>query len=296
MPLSSASVGTEVTSGPILVSPRVLLAYAAALDMNEPRYMDDARPGGIEGPPFLCTRFEWSLQRILRVHPSLKIAEAEARRGVHFLQDARFLAPLRAGMTVEARGIIREVRAVRAGALIRYRFTIRDLGSGDLLVDTSSISIYRDVAVDGEPRSLDAYSGRPDRPEPMDLSLAPSVRVSVPRTFAHIYTECADIWNPIHTERAVALAAGLPDIILHGTAVWALAGREVLAAYGENGAFRLARLAGRFTGNVFLPDAIEIRHHLVDGSPMTILFDVRRGDGTVVLAEGRAELVACLQR
>ena len=27
-----------------------------------------------------------------------------------------------------------------------------------------------------------------------------------------MYTECARIWNPIHTDRAVALAAGLPDI------------------------------------------------------------------------------------
>src|SRR4029077_6419959 len=50
-----------------------------------------------------------------------------------------------------------------------------------------------------------------------------STEVAISPTLAHVYTECARIWNPIHTDRAVARAAGLPDIILHGTATLALA-------------------------------------------------------------------------
>ena len=210
---------------------------------------------------------------------------------MHVLQDARFFHPIRPGVTVEARGVIREVRPVRSGALIRYGFTVRDLDSGVDLVDTRSISIYRDVAVNGAPRSLDEGAPRADATEPIDLVTAASVRVSVPRSFAHIYTECADIWNPIHTERAVALVAGFPDIILHGTAIWAIAGREVLKAHAEGGTLRLGRLAGRFSDNVIMPDTLTVRHRVIRGTPRNICFDVLRGDGTVVLADGHAEFI-----
>ena len=55
-----------------------------------------------------------------------------------------------------------------------------------------------------------------------------STEVPISSTLAHVYTECARIWNPIHTDRAVARAAGLPDIILHGTATLALAISQTL--------------------------------------------------------------------
>src|SRR5215831_17990681 len=55
-----------------------------------------------------------------------------------------------------------------------------------------------------------------------------SAELPVAPTLAHVYSECARIWNAIHTDRAAALAAGLPDIILHGTATLALAVSAVL--------------------------------------------------------------------
>ena len=86
------------------------------------------------------------------------------------------------------------------------------------------------------------------------------ISLSIPREMPHVYTECASIWNPIHTERTVALAAGLPDIILHGTATWALAGREVLRLYAGGDPRRLRRLHGRFRGMVFPGTEIRIEH------------------------------------
>src|SRR5262245_63914545 len=46
--------------------------------------------------------------------------------------------------------------------------------------------------------------------------------VEVPYHLGHVYTECARIWNPIHTDLAVVRAAGLSGPILHGTATLAL--------------------------------------------------------------------------
>ena len=89
---------------------------------------------------------------------------------------------------------------------------------------------------------------------------AGAVTIPIAREMPHVYTECASIWNPIHTERAVALAAGLPDIILHGTATWALAGREVLRVYGGGDPRRLRRLHGRFRAMVLPGTEISVEH------------------------------------
>ncbi len=76
---------------------------------------------------------------------------------------------------------------------------------------------------------------------------------------AHVYTECARIFNPIHTDVAVAEAAGLPGPILHGTATLAMAVSAVVdrAAGGDPSAVQ--RLGCRFGAMVPMPDRIGVR-------------------------------------
>jgi len=288
MPLLSSSVGTCEKSSPIIVPTRWLLAYAAALGVSEELYADDARSEGIEALPFLCTRFEWIVQQKLRVHPALGLDAEEARRGVHFLQDSRFLAPIRPGMMVAIQGEIREVREVRAGALIRYAYILRDLEKGTDLVQTRSMSIYRDVSVKGEARTASDSIATKNRTERIDLANGTIVSIEVSRAFPQIYTECADIWNPIHTERRFALGAGLEDIILHGTATWALAGRELLSAYAADHGSRLSRLTAKFTGNVVPPSILKLRHAELPQQPGVVNFDVLGGNCESVLSDGVA--------
>ena len=111
-------------------------------------------------------------------------------------------------------------------------------------------------------------------------------RSSIPREMPHVYTECASIWNPIHTERAVALAAGLPDIILHGTATWALAGREVLRLYADGDPRRLRRLHGRFRAMVLPGTEIKIEQRR--GRDGAVHFVVRNHRGEPAIDQGFA--------
>jgi hypothetical protein len=101
---------------------------------------------------------------------------------------------------------------------------------------TRSSSLYRDVALEG-----DCPPGGDRAILPEDFTPQATVEIPLSGGLPHLYSECADIWNPIHTERRVAHAAGLPDIIVHGTALWALVG--TLAGGEER---RLARLACAF--------------------------------------------------
>jgi acyl dehydratase len=102
----------------------------------------------------------------------------------------------------------------------------------------------------------------------------------VPATLALVYTECARIWNPIHTDVAVARGAGLPAIILHGTATLALAvSRVVRRSLGGDGR-RVRGVSARFTGFVRLPSIVTVRGR------GALAFDVTGADGTSVLSEG----------
>jgi acyl dehydratase len=112
--------------------------------------------------------------------------------------------------------------------------------------------------------------------------------VAVPAGLAHVYTECAHIWNPIHTDAAVARAAGLPGIILHGTATLALAVSRVLGHLAAD-PHAVRRLSARFTGMVPLPSHLTVRvSEAAEGKAYN--FDARGEDSALVLSAGALHL------
>ncbi|MDX1375212.1 MAG: MaoC/PaaZ C-terminal domain-containing protein, partial [Burkholderiales bacterium] len=63
---------------------------------------------------------------------------------------------------------------------------------------------------------------------------------------------------PIHTDLAAAQTAGLPGLILHGTATLALSLSRALAAGGADAA-RVRRVRCRFSGMVPMPSGLSVR-------------------------------------
>ena len=119
----------------------------------------------------------------------------------------------------------------------------------------------------------------------VDFSLE-EIKVTVDLNAARVYTECARIWNPIHTDVAVARGAGLADPILHGTATLALAVSRVVARDLEGDPGRVRGVAVRFTGMVTLPSRLVVRGRALETGG--IAFDAVGADGdSVVLAHGR---------
>src|SRR5208337_536308 len=118
-------------------------------------------------------------------------------------------------------------------------------------------SIYRGVDIVGDDRPLMSS----DLPRPSALPKHPcaEAKVHVPGGLAHTYTECAQIWNPIHTDIKVARDAGLPELILHGTATLALAVSQLVHSEAGGDPSRVARIAGRFSGMVLMPSDIIVR-------------------------------------
>ncbi len=119
-----------------------------------------------------------------------------------------------------------------------------------------------------------------------------STKVSINAGLAHVYTECARIWNPIHTDRAVAIGAGLPDIILHGTATLALAVSQVLRREPAEAARRVRRIGCRFTGMVRLPSAITVQGlgETTGRASRVIAFQVLTENGRPAVSKGFIEI------
>ncbi|HEY1709557.1 MAG TPA: MaoC/PaaZ C-terminal domain-containing protein [Rhizomicrobium sp.] len=262
MPLRSAIVGEDLPSLSIAVTPRMALAYAAVL--GDETLLDDTAPD-FAASPFFCVSLEWQLVIAAR-NAMLGVSPAEALRAVHAGQSTRFLKPLRPGQTVRVSGRIAEVRRTRAGALSVTELTVTG-EDGEVVSSTLSTGIFRGVEVDGDDRRVEG-AVPPASGAPVMSDMQQTV-ITLDRGFPHRYTECANIWNPIHTERAVALQAGLPDIIVHGTALWALAGKTLVARFAPGAPGRLKSLSGRFAAMV-LP-----------GTNITVQYGAGAGQGEV---------------
>jgi acyl dehydratase len=143
----------------------------------------------------------------------------------------------------------------RAGAYVLTRYETRD-ARGERVSTTDYGSVYLGVACEPEGSPPSRPSGRAQG----EGAFVPqwTDEVSIAATLAHVYSECARIWNPIHTDPAVARRAGLPAIILHGTATLALSVSAALRHAARGPATPVRRLGGRFTGMVPMPSRLHV--------------------------------------
>lgn len=284
MPIRIDAVG-ETRATETEITARDALAYAAVLGFDSEACLDDARPGGLVVVPMLCTRLEWILVGDDQRASSLGLTPQERRRGVHAFQDSRFFHPLRVGMQVRSISRNEYMRQTAAGTLVLTSFEHREVQTGDLLIKSWSGTMLRGIGLG----QASAGTLPVDFVEPGPaIDPTRSSEVFLPWTLPHIYSECADIWNPIHTERAVALAAGLPDIIVHGTITWAMSAREVLKAVG-NEMRALKRLSARFRNMVLPGTSIAVKF----GAPSPdgeISFSTFNSTGEPALVHGLVQI------
>jgi acyl dehydratase len=154
------------------------------------------------------------------------------------------------------------------GALVVFRLSAH--AGAEPLSTTHYGMLYRGVALEGGDR------GEVDDPPKHDRELPAIGTFAVSATAGHVYTECARIWNPIHTDPEYARAAGLPGIILHGTATLALSVSQLKKA--------AQRVRCRFSGMVPMPSTLTVHASRVGDE---ILFETRNERGEAIIERGR---------
>jgi acyl dehydratase len=275
LPAGILGAETEPVTRP--VDARWLMAYAAGLGETDGRFYDTLASAGPVAHPLFPVCYEWPPLVTLRERV---IGDELAPLSVHATHDLVVTRMPRAGEAVTTTARVIAVERRRAGTLMVARLTTVD-ANGHGLTTTDYGSVYRGV----EP----ADAGRIAEPlgddgAPEAASSRWTERVDVSAGMALVYTECARIWNPIHTDAAVARAAGLPAIILHGTATLALAVSRVVVRDLGGDAARVRRIRARFTGFVRLPSALTVHGRGRAGTAFA--FDATGPDGTSVLGQG----------
>lgn len=290
MPVATSMVGAAV--GPVTheVDARWTMAYAAALGDTHDCYFDTRRSGGVVAHPLFPVCPEWPVIVASReLGDQWGITPDETRRGVHATHDLTIHRLVQPGdsltTTLECIG----VEARRPGAFSTLELTTVD-AAGAPVATTRQGSMYLGVAVDGQDRPPPPAPELPDRGSlPWEHELV----LPVAHGAAHTYTESARIWNPIHTDAAVAEAAGLPAIILHGTATLALAVSAVVDRVAGGQPHRVRRILGRFGAMVLMPSTITVNIASpvpIDGGShggsMAVAFEVRTTTGGPAVDRG----------
>lgn len=284
--IPASVVGVTVGPREHVVDARWLMAYSAALGESAPEYFDTTRPGGVLAHPLFPVCYEWPLALDVRAKA---LPEDLAVRSVHATHRLTVHRPPRAGDRLSTTATVAALERRTPGAYLVLRMETLD-ALGRPVSTTEYGSLYLGVDCDGTPPpgrgQGEGWSGAAHE------RWAWSADVPIASTLAHVYTECARIWNPIHTDRAVALAAGLPDIILHGTATLALAMSQVLSRQPRGPAAPVRAVECRFGAMVRLPSRLVVRGGDAEPSPAgaVVPFEALAEDGRPAVRAARLAL------
>jgi len=267
--LPSTVLGSVVGPHEQAIDARWLMAYSAALGETGQRYFETGGPSGPAAHPLFAVCYEWPLAMALRERV---IGEAIAPFSVHATHDLVIHRPPRAGDRLSTKAHVVDVRPVKAGSLVVVRLDTVD-GAGAPVTTTHYGSIYRGV-------DCNATSAPPAPAPTRSGAIRWEERVAISAQLAHVYTECARIWNPIHTDIAVARAAGLTGLILHGTATLALAVSRVVTHDLAGDPARVRGVTVRFTGMVPMPSTVTVRSY--EANATEIPFDAVDTAGAVL--------------
>ncbi|MFW6094036.1 MAG: MaoC/PaaZ C-terminal domain-containing protein [Pseudomonadota bacterium] len=281
MPFCASAVGQTTEGIEHAVDARWLMAYSAALDDMKASHVDTASREIVAHPVFpVC--LEWPVILSCASLPGQESVTAEERaRSVHAAHDLHLFRPIRPGDVLTTRATMAALERGRAGVAQIYRLDTTD-AQGRLVCRTYQRSVSRGAEMRGDPAHGETLPVPPvdDTPETVETRLP----VSIAANAAHVYTECARIWNPIHTDRRSALAAGLPDTILHGTATLAMAVTRIVDVRLAGEPDRVVRLGGRFSAMVRMPAILTLEIHARRDD--VVPFTLRNEEGEPVVSRG----------
>lgn len=269
-------------------STRWLMAYAASVGATSPAYLDTCAPGSVAAHPVFPVCLEWPALQGLRVHQATSgLTDSELARNVHGSLDLHLHRPLAAEETLVSQAEIIGIEPRGAHAWQWVRVDTRD-ARGELVARSYQGGVFLNVAVDAgqaagdqppatpAPDARAAASGGPDAGREIELEVMAGA--------AHLYSEASRIWNPVHTDLRVALAAGLPGLILHGTATLALAVTRLVQLHLADDPRRVRRVGCRFGAPVQFPSRLSL--HVTAVHAQGLSFQVHDAAGQAVLRSG----------
>lgn len=290
MEISSDLTGTPLKEFESHISWRHTTNYAAAIQDSNPHYFDDESRDGLVAPPMFSVAVTWPIvERLWEFIELDRFPREILATQVHYSEHLRFHAPLKPGTTVRVRGKIVAILPHRAGTHMVIRLDAEDQNGRPIFTEHIG-GMLRGVRCIGQGAGEASLPGPPEpvgAPEPIW-----NHPCHIDPLLTYIYDGCSNIVFPIHTSQKMARQAGLPGIILQGTATLALTVREIVNRNAGGDPSRLQELSCRFTGMVIPGTRITIQ--LLNSAERKgfadLFFQVLNSQGQKALSRGYAKV------
>ena len=207
-------------------------------------------------------------------------------RLVHAEQGLRLHRPLPASGEVIGRTRVVGIndKGPGKGAIVYSQRTLHDAASDALIATLDSSTFCRgDGGCGGSDTPPMRLAPTPER-EPDAVCELPTLPQQ-----ALLYRQCGD-FNPLHSDPAVARAAGFERPILHGLCTFAVAGHALLRTLCDYEPARLTQLQARFSAPVYPGETLRTEIWREAESVAFRTLAVERN--VVVLSHGRAQIDA----
>lgn len=280
MALATEKLGTTYAGEVESVDADRALAYAAATNDANPAYLSGALAPPVFGVVPTWRSMSDALTAMVPPEAFLMI--------VHGEHDMHFHQPLVPGQRLATTAEAYSIRVGRSGTRYTMKVLSADEPSGAVVLEQYVTMFIRGMT-DGE-------TAGPDKPEhgfprgARDLPVGTcTVHVDDDQTYR--YRDASGDDNAIHVDPAVATAAGLPGIIVHGLCTMAMTSQAVIATVAAGDPARLRRLAVRFSRPVF--PGSDVVTSIYDAGPGPdrhhYAFEAHSGN-ELVISNGRAEV------
>ncbi len=279
MPMNRALIGKEYRGlEPVMVSADGARAYAAATNAKLPAYEGPSA----SAPPMFGVAFSVKALSAPLFDPELKV---DMMRLVHGDQDMRFLAPVRPGDVITSTSKVLDIADKTTGELLTV--AVSSLNQrGEPVLEAKSGLFVRGPR---KKESLEAEKREREAEEAAWSAKGPAWSASqvVDADQSLRYAEASGDHNPIHKDEAMAKAAGLPGIILHGLCTMAFVHNAAVRQVGGD-PNKVRRLAVRFNRPVMMGDTLSIEARGDPKGPW--LVRVTNQAAVLVLKSGVVEL------
>jgi hypothetical protein len=255
------------------------MAYAACLNDLLPIYFDDVTHPKLGIHPLFPVCCEWPALLDFFHENNLPM-----HRMVHGTHDLHIYQPLSLGQSYFTTAEVISLEQRTPGVYLTWK--LKTVDSDDTVVnETWQGNLFLGAKTEACGAFPQIAPSTPKFSSPLVGTQVSSIEIS--GGFAHTYTECARIWNPIHTEKSAAHLGNMAEPLLHGTATLALAVSEIVKNTLKSDPEKIRRIGCRFSRPVITPTHLIIE--TLETEEEVIMFQVLSQKGDVVLRDGFVE-------
>ena len=257
---------------------RWAMAYSASTKNLEATYFDDINNNPLRVHPLFPVCLEWP--SLVHCFENTSLSMKSTIHGTHDLHIFKQLIPNQTYFTIaEVVGL----QQIKPGTYLTWNIKTRDT-NGSLVCMTWQGNIFLGGRL---AKSVTSKINPPSTPGFDKKAKLEIIEISISPEIAHTYTECARIWNPIHTELSAARESGMPKPILHGTATLALSVSAVVKNSGDFSTDRISRIGCRFSSPIFPPERLILK--VYRNSDTVINFELLTSKGKKALQRAYIE-------